>query len=65
MLENRLAYSYSDDGLSRRLTPSNIPYDNGAPAEKVVLTLTELITNKGAQMPTQACGPALRLVSVI
>merc|ERR1712000_240709 len=61
LLERRLAYEYVVDGVTRRQTPSNIPYDDGSPPEKVVLTLQELIANKGAELPTMPCGPALRL----
>lgn len=61
LLERRLAYKYVYDGITRRQVPSNIPYDDGAPPEKVILTLQELIDIQGAEMPTMPCGPALRL----
>ncbi|CAE7456757.1 unnamed protein product, partial [Symbiodinium microadriaticum] len=58
---NELAYDYVYDGITRRQVPSNVPYDDGAPPEKVVLTLQELIAIQGAEMPSMPCGPALRL----
>jgi len=61
LLERRLAYDYVYDGVTRRQVPSNIPYDDGSPPEKVVLTLQELIDNAGAELPSMPCGPALRL----
>lgn len=61
LLERRLAYEYVYDGISRRQVPSNRPYDDGAPPEKVILTLEELIAVQGAEMPSMPCGPALRL----
>ena len=61
LLERRLEYPYVVDGISRRQVPSNLPYDNGSPPEKVVLTLQELIHNAGAEMPSMSCGPSLRL----
>eukprot|EP00604_Paraphysomonas_vestita_P000269 CAMPEP_0174826522 /NCGR_PEP_ID=MMETSP1107-20130205/44161_1 /TAXON_ID=36770 /ORGANISM="Paraphysomonas vestita, Strain GFlagA" /LENGTH=407 /DNA_ID=CAMNT_0016059855 /DNA_START=1485 /DNA_END=2705 /DNA_ORIENTATION=- len=61
LLERRLAYEYVIDGITRRQVPSNLPYDNGALPEKVVLTLQELINNAGAEMPSMSCGPSLRL----
>jgi hypothetical protein len=61
LLERRLAYQYVENGITRRQVPSNLPYDNGAPPEKVVLTLQELIDNAGAELPTMSCGPAMRL----
>ena len=61
LLERRLAYDYVYDGVTRRQVPSNIPYDDGSPPEKVVLTLQELIAIQGAEMPSMPCGPALRL----
>ena len=61
LLENRLEYRYVEDGVTRRQVPSNIPYPDGGLSEKVVLTLDELRANRGAIMPSIACGPALRL----
>jgi hypothetical protein len=61
LLERRLAYEYVEGGVTRRQVPSNIPYSDGSPPEKVVLTLDELIAGRGAGMPSIACGPALRL----
>lgn len=61
LLERRLAYEYVYDGISRRQVPSNRPYDDGSPPEKVILTLDELIAIQGAEMPSMPCGPALRL----
>jgi hypothetical protein len=56
-----LAYEYVIDGVTRRQVPSNLPYDNGGEPEIVVFTLDQLIANKGAELPTARCGPALRL----
>lgn len=60
-LERRLSSKYSIDGNSRRQVSSNIPYENGAPPEKVILTVEELRATKGADLPSMPCGPALRL----
>lgn len=56
-----LAYDFAVDGVTRRGVPSNLPYDNGAPPEINILTVDELIVNKGANLPSLPCGPALRL----
>ena len=56
-----LAYDYVIDGVTRRQTGTNLPYSNGAPQEIAIFTLEELQKNKGAALPTSACGPALRL----
>jgi hypothetical protein len=63
LLERRLSVKYAVDGASRRQVPSNIPYDNGALPEKVVMTVAELIAGRGADLPSMPCGPALRLTS--
>eukprot|EP01038_Epipyxis_sp_PR26KG_P006359 gene6359-8759_t len=60
---NMLAYPFVIDGVTRRGVPTNLPYSNGAPAEIQIVTLAELIANKGADAPSSACGPALRLTS--
>jgi hypothetical protein len=49
------------DGITRRQVGSNVPYPNGALQEIEIMTLDELIANKGAELPTSRCGPALRL----
>lgn len=59
--DRMLASSLVIDGITRRLTPSNLPYDNGAPPEIVFKTPDQLIADKGADLPSSACGPALRL----
>ena len=56
-----LAYDYVVDGITRRGVPSNLPYSNGAPPEINIMTINELILNKGASLPSIACGPSLRL----
>lgn len=61
LLEYRLEHLYVKDGVTRRQVPSNIPYPDGGLSEKVVLTLDELRSNRGAVMPSIACGPSLRL----
>jgi hypothetical protein len=60
-LERRLAFKYVVDGITRRQVPSNIPYDDNSQPEKVVLSLQSLIQQRGAEMPSMPCGPALRL----
>ncbi len=57
-----LAYEFAIDGVSRRQVPSNLPYP-GIPDsnEIVIFTLDELKANKGADLPSSRCGPALRL----
>ncbi len=49
------------DGITRRTVGSNTEDENGALPEKVIFTLQELIANKGAELPTSKCGPAMRL----
>eukprot|EP01033_Poteriospumella_lacustris_P010559 gene10559-7511_t len=61
LLANSLAYDYVINGGSRRGVPSTLAYDNGASAVITFITLDELITNKGASLPDQACGPQARL----
>eukprot|EP00605_Chrysophyceae_sp_TOSAG23-4_P000358 GSChrysophyteH1.ASY1.ANO1.405.1 assembled CDS len=56
-----LASDYVVDGITRRQVGSNVPYPNGALQEIEIMTLDELIANKGAELPTSRCGPALRL----
>ena len=56
-----LASDFVVDGVTRRMVGSNVPYPNGAPQEIEIFTLDELIANKGAELPTARCGPALRL----
>lgn len=58
-----LAYDLVVGEITRRGIPTNLPYSNGAPAEINIVTLEELIANKGADLPSAACGPALRLTS--
>ena len=61
-----LAYDFVINGVTRRQVPSNLPYEDedgkvyGLP-EVVMLTLDELAADKGADLPSVACGPALRL----
>jgi len=57
----QLAYDLVLNGITRRGVSTNLPYSNGAPAAISILTLDELIANKGADLPSSACGPALRL----
>lgn len=61
LLERRLASDVVINGITRRQVPSNIPYENGSPPEITVLSLAELYDNAGANLPSRACGPALRL----
>jgi len=61
LLADQLAYDYVEDGITRRQVPSNLPYSNGAAPEKRVLTVDELKTNQGADLPNIGCGPAMRL----
>ena len=56
-----LASDYVVDGITRRQVGSNVPYPNGRLQEIEIFTLDELIANKGAELPTSRCGPALRL----
>ncbi len=42
-----LAYDYVIGGVTRRGVPSNLPFSNGAPPEIAIITLAELIANKG------------------
>ena len=56
-----LAYDYVIDSITRRQVGSNLPYSNGKSAEINIVTLNDLIANKGANLPAAACGPALRL----
>lgn len=37
------------NGVTRRSVPTNLPYSNGAPPEINILTLEQLIANKGKQ----------------
>ena len=60
-LSSQLDSSAVIDGLSRRQVPTNIPFSDGNPPEKRVMTLSELVASKGAPLPARACGPALRL----
>lgn len=59
--ERMLAYDSVIAGVTRRQVPSNLPYDNGKSPEINIITLEELISNKGANLPTASCGPAVRL----
>lgn len=56
-----LASDFVINGVTRRIVPSNLPAANGAPPEIFISTLEELMENRGAKLPTSACGPALRL----
>mmetsp|Transcript_6182 Transcript_6182/g.8636 ORF Transcript_6182/g.8636 Transcript_6182/m.8636 type:complete len:1059 (+) Transcript_6182:817-3993(+) len=56
-----LAYDFVKDSVTRRGVPSSLPYPNGAPPEIDIITLEELIANKGANLPSLPCGPSLRL----
>jgi hypothetical protein len=56
-----LEYDYVVDGITRRQTPQNIPYLDGGLPEINIFTLSELVANKGADLPSASCGPALRL----
>lgn len=55
----RLAFPTVIGGVTRRQVPSNIPYADGSPPEKVITTLAGLGAN--AEAPSSRCGPALRL----
>jgi hypothetical protein len=57
----QLAYDYVLGGVTRMGVSTNLPYSNGAPPAISIITLADLIANKGAELPTSACGPALRL----
>jgi hypothetical protein len=57
----QLAYDLVLGGITRRGISTNLPYSNGAPAAISIITIDELIANKGAELPSSACGPALRL----
>ena len=61
----QLAYDLVLGGVTRMGVATNLPYSNGAPAAISIITLDELIANKGAELPTSACGPALRLTPSI
>lgn len=60
-----LEYPFVIDGVTRRQTPSNLPYPDATASagqpEIVIFTLNELIANGGAALPSIACGPSLRL----
>ncbi len=56
-----LASDFVIDGITRRQVGSNVPYPNGALPEIQIFTVDELRANKGAELPTSRCGPALRL----
>ena len=47
--------------FSHTETPSNRDYSNGQPAEIQIVTLETLKAQKGANLPSSACGPAMRL----
>lgn len=57
----QLAYDLVIDGITRSGVISNLDYSNGQPAALSIFTLEELKANKGAALPSVACGPALRL----
>jgi len=59
--ERQLGYDFVQNGITRRQVQYNIPYANGGLQEIVAMTLDELIQSKGADLPTRACGPGLRL----
>lgn len=56
-----LASDFVINSVTRRVVPSNLPYANGAPSEISISKLEDLLANKGAKLPSSACGPALRL----
>jgi hypothetical protein len=56
-----LAHPFVFDGKTRSAPLSNLPFSNGSPADIDIVTLDYLLTNKGAELPTSACGSALRL----
>ena len=56
-----LASEFVVGGVTRRQVGSNIPYPDGSLQEIEIFTLAELIADKGAELPTSRCGPALRL----
>ena len=58
-----LEYEFVQRGVTRRQTPQNIPYESGGLPEINIFTLAELIANKGADLPSASCGPALRLTA--
>lgn len=62
---NMLPYTFVNDGITRRGVSSNLPYSNGAPPDISISTLATLVANKGANPPSIACGPALRLTPSI
>jgi len=59
--ERQLAYDFVINGITRRQVQYNIPYSTGGLPEIVAMTLDELIASKGADLPSRACGPGLRL----
>lgn len=63
--ERMLAYEYVIDGITRRDIPTNLQYSNGKPASKSIITISDLISNEGALLPSVACGPSLRLTSSV
>ena len=63
LLQRQLAYSYVIDGITRRQVPSNVPYPDGGAPEFVVQRLDELKSTMAAKLPTDRCGPALRLTT--
>lgn len=61
IFERLLQKPYVIDGISRNVIYSNEGYGEGTQPQIVVLSLDELISIKGAALPTQPCGPTLRL----
>lgn len=45
-----LAYDLVINGVTRRSVPTNLPYSNGAPPEINIMTLEQLIANKGRSL---------------
>jgi hypothetical protein len=49
------------DGIVNRVIPTNINFPDGGLPLINMFTLQELEANKGANLPSAACGPSLRL----
>jgi hypothetical protein len=49
------------DGEVKRVVPTNIDFPDGSPPVINVFTLSDLLQNKAANLPSAACGPTLRL----
>ena len=59
--DRRLEYNYVINSLSRRQVPSNMVYPDGGLPEVVILSLQELRNSRSAPLPSNPCGPSLRL----